>query len=193
MGRPESQCFTLMGALFELTTLFDNQLDEVGEDIIQIFDDGVSPEVVSNNTLNNKVWESNSTYNYLEDFAYEMNNTLKSTNGVLDGIVIDRKLDRPIFNSTFDLFHGLKILVNDTNNTKVTINQYYYNPSTKDWVADCNITITDHFGLDKRDALTYQCYHDGFAAWWLLQNKYANSPFITKISFSATLRGSLDL
>jgi hypothetical protein len=47
------------------------------------------------------------------------------------------------------------------------------------WSADITITIHDHFGLDKNDALTYQQYHQGFPSWWLLQHTRDYIPFET--------------
>jgi hypothetical protein len=42
--------------------------------------------------------------------------------------------------------------------------------------------------LDKNDALTYQNYHAGFAAWWILQHCRGYKPFETKISFKMQLQ-----
>ncbi|MFZ4474512.1 MAG: DUF3289 family protein [Saprospiraceae bacterium] len=63
--------------------------------------------------------------------------------------------------------------------------------STKVWSADFYFEVTDHFGLDKHDALLYQIYHAGFAAWWALQHRRGYKPFRTKITIFATLQGQL--
>lgn len=61
----------------------------------------------------------------------------------------------PIYNGIYNKFHGLQILINDTEITEVYINSYTKN-STGKWSAIVTIIIHDHFGLDKGDALNYQ-------------------------------------
>jgi hypothetical protein len=68
------------------------------------------------------------------------------------------------------------------------LTNFSINTTTHKWTADLNITIKDHFGLDKNDALTYQNYHAGFAAWWILQHCRGYKPFETKISFKMQLQ-----
>ncbi|WP_246029430.1 DUF3289 family protein [Pedobacter nototheniae] len=34
---------------------------------------------------------------------------------------------------------------------------------------EVEVTIMDHFGLDKNDVVGNQHIHDGFPAWWILQ------------------------
>ncbi|WP_376717536.1 DUF3289 family protein [Mucilaginibacter terrae] len=57
------------------------------------------------------------------------------------------------------------------------------------WSATLDITIHDHFGLDKIDALTYQKYHYGFADWWILQHKRDYRPFETVIHVKKLITG----
>lgn len=55
--------------------------------------------------------------------------------------------------------------------------------------------VTDHFGLDKKDALLYQGIvpfgHNGFAAWWRLQHTRGYVPFTTSIKVVATISGNI--
>jgi hypothetical protein len=84
---------------------------------------------------------------------------------------------RPQFNTPHVKFHGLQILINDTEYTEIQISNF--NILNGNWSATLDITIYDDFGLDKNDALTYEGYHDGFADWWLLQHARGYVPFTT--------------
>ena len=81
--------------------------------------------------------------------------------------------------------HGLKILINDTEYTEVQLNSFRMN-AKGNWSATVGVTIYDHFGLDKHDVLKYQSYHQGFAAWYILQAT-CYRPFVTKIQFQKTI------
>jgi hypothetical protein len=92
----------------------------------------------------------------------------------------------------YNRFHGLTILINDTEETTIWyMGNFNLNNDTKVWFADFYFEVTDHFGLDKHDAIEYQGYHTGFAAWWTLQHKRNYPPFRTKITIFATLKGQL--
>ena len=56
--------------------------------------------------------------------------------------------------------------------------------------ATVEVTIFDHFGVDKKDALGKQHIHGGFTAWWLLQHKRGKVPFITKVVIRKTIIGN---
>ena len=75
----------------------------------------------------------------------------------------------------------MQILINDTEYTEIQLDDFSINPTTGQWYADVTVTIFDHFGLDKFDALTYQDNHSGFADWWLLHHTRGFVPFQTKI------------
>jgi Protein of unknown function (DUF3289) len=59
------------------------------------------------------------------------------------------------------------------------------------WSADFYFEVTDHFGLDRHDAIAYQGYHSDFAAWWALQHRKGFKPFKTKITIFATIQGKI--
>ena len=86
---------------------------------------------------------------------------------------------------------GLQILINDTEQTQIKLLNFQIDPATQIWVADIEVTIYDHFGLDKHDALVYQGNHRAFAAWWILQHKRNYKPFTTKIVVKNRLYGGL--
>ncbi|MDZ4747395.1 MAG: DUF3289 family protein [Saprospiraceae bacterium] len=63
--------------------------------------------------------------------------------------------------------------------TTVELLDYNFNQNDGTWSASVIFDIDDYFGLDKKDALVYQAWHDGFGAWWMLQNKKGFVPFHT--------------
>ena len=69
---------------------------------------------------------------------------------------------------------------------------FQINQSTGDWSGSFFFEITDHFGLDRADALKYQGINDGFAAWWLLQHDRGFIPEKTKIWVVATIKGKIN-
>lgn len=84
----------------------------------------------------------------------------------------------PAFNGMYNKFHGLKILINDTEYTEIQLEDFHIDANGKR-IAFVTVTIHDHFGLDKNDALNYQNDSSGFASWWVLQHKRAYVPFET--------------
>ena len=98
----------------------------------------------------------------------------------LNNLVIDQK-KRPIFNGGYNKFNGLQIKVNDIAELQADIADYSINPVTHEWTATFVFTITDYFGLDLHDVLSYQNSHTGFAAWYLLQHTRNMQPLTTKI------------
>lgn len=89
-----------------------------------------------------------------------------------------------------DKFHGLQILINDTNYTEIKIVDYNY--LNGHWSATIDIIVHDNFGLDKNDALVYQEKHDGFAAWWLLQHKRGYVSFETTVHLRHSITASIN-
>jgi uncharacterized protein YecA (UPF0149 family) len=96
--------------------------------------------------------------------------------------------------TTAALFAGayLQQQINDTEYTTIKLLDFNLNSSTGEWEGTFFFEVTDHFGLDKRDALKFQTKHSGFAAWWLLQHKRDYRPFKTKVWVKATLGGDMN-
>ena len=95
---------------------------------------------------------------------------------------------RPKFSS-----YGLQILLNDTEQAEISLINYNYNSTSKQFDADVFIEITDHFGLDKKDVLKFQLWGlgAGFVGWWRLQHMSGYKPFKTKLYLRATITGTL--
>jgi hypothetical protein len=146
--------------------------------------------------LSEHIRNSPNMRNYMKLFGAELNKTLKSNGGnIYLNPIIDMGNVRPVFGGKHNRWHGLTILLNDTEMTDVWyIDNFNLNNDTKVWSADLYFEVTDHFGLDKHDALTYQsplAAAPGFAAWWALQHRKDYPPFRTKITIFATLKGKL--
>ena len=135
---------------------------------------------------------SSAINNFTKEFGSILAAQLKITSGDINKI---NQIDipqsvRPIFNGLFNKFNGLQILVNDTEQTEVYLKNYQID-TNGNWEAEIVIEITDHFGLDKNDALNYQYKHSGFGAWWTLQFKRDYKPFITKIHVGKIIKGKI--
>jgi hypothetical protein len=128
---------------------------------------------------------------YIESFRKLFSVELKKANGnILSTNEIDMQKLRPKFSSLHHKFHGLQILINDTETTNIMMYDYTID-SNGNWEAEVVFEITDHFGLDKNDVLTYQTTHRGFVAWWALQHKRDYKPFLTKIYVTRKLKGKI--
>jgi len=62
---------------------------------------------------------------------------------------------------------------------------------TPNRLADFCVEITDHFGLDRKDALKYQFKFPGFAKWWVAQHQKDYKPFVHRINISLKAGGNL--
>jgi hypothetical protein len=148
---------------------------------------------LSTNVMNNKTM-----VNTIKRFGEDLSTRLSSVNGDIDAISEYQisNLFRPTFNEGSDYSQGFTILINDIEkgDVKLVDNTYTYIASTKQWTGTFYFDITDHFGLDKDDAIQYQSipvYGDGFAAWWRLQHRRSYPPFKTKLRVVATITGKV--
>jgi Protein of unknown function (DUF3289) len=167
----DNQLFDKMTNLFYLCTFFDNSLKNVGNEMIQKFRDRTGG-TYSHPELNGHVNSSPEIANFIKKYGIELNKQLLASGNNINNVP-DFEIaanQRPVFNGSFNKFNGLQILINDTEFTEIEIDNFEYWPATKDWIADITVTVHDHFGLDKHDALTYQGSHLGFGAWWILQH-----------------------
>lgn len=187
----DNELFESMDILFNATTYYSRDLRKVSIEMRQKFRDGSQGGPYKNDILNNKVSESTEMMDYIESFRKLFSVELKKANGnILSTDQIDMKKLRPKFSSTHHLFHGLQILINDTESTNIMVYDYIID-SNGNWEAEVVFEITDHFGLDKNDVLTYQAYHRGFVAWWALQHKRDYKPFLTNIYVTRKLKGKI--
>ncbi len=183
LQKTDNGLFSDMSSLFYWCTYFDNDLRNVGNSMIQKFKDKTGG-TYENDILDQKVASSSSLHNFIINFVNILENTLESAGGNIDNIEnIDLGEMRPKFNGEYNKFHGLQILINDTEYTEIELDGFRVSSDGKR-TAIITLIIHDHFGLDKNDALSYQdepIVGDGFAAWWILQHKMAYKPFETII------------
>ena len=169
-----------MKSLFSWTTVFDSDLKAVGELMIDRFKNCLGG-IFENQVLNQKVSVNNSFINFLLRFGDRLKEKLQEANGIIDDVPTIKLLDdRPVFNGMYNKFHGLQILINDTEFTEINLEGFTVKPDGKR-IAYIEVIIHDHFGLDKNDALSYQGNHGGFASWWILQHLRNYRPFETMV------------
>ncbi|MEI6569628.1 MAG: DUF3289 family protein, partial [Verrucomicrobiota bacterium] len=169
--------FGYMNSLFYLCTFFDNDLKKVGEEMIQKFKNRTGG-TYTNPILNEKISINRKFDEFTKKFARDLSNNLSFVNGDINSVTQFTTPFRPVFNSGFDKFHGLQILIDDTAFTEIGIENYSIDNTGK-WTADLTFTIHDHFGVDQNDVISYQGYHNGFPSWWILQHQRDYIPFET--------------
>jgi len=180
-GKSDEQLFSDFDGLVDLFTIFNNELRSVGHKMVKNFRYGKGKEF-SDPVLNKYVSQSPEIYKFLQTFAGLLNSRLLDAGGDIDKVTNFTMPGRPVFNGTYNTWHGLKILINDTELTEITLNDLQMSPKGN-WSATIGVTIYDHFGLDRHDVLGFQGFHSGFAAWYLLQARDYR-PFVTKIEFA---------
>ena len=183
----DAQLFAEVEDLFHKTST--GALETVGDVMIDRFRNSIGGQF-TNATLSQAVFDNSKFQNFIVKFGDKLHLALAANNWDINQVpqITMPQGVRPAFNGLHNKFHGLQILINDTEETIIELTNFSINATTHKWTADLNITIKDHFGLDKNDALTYQNYHAGFAAWWILQHCRGYKPFETKISFKMQLQ-----
>lgn len=196
---PPSSCYRpisdddLKNSMRSLMTFFSKDpLESIAVSFAERFFNKISSDHYSTE-LSEHVRNSPNMRNYMKRFGEELSKRLKVNGGnIYLNPVVDMGNTRPVFGGSYNRWHGLTILLNDTEMTDVWyMGNFNLNNDTKVWSADFYFEVTDHFGLDKHDAIKYQYSHHAFSAWWALQHKRNYPPFRTKITIFATLRGKL--
>ena len=140
-----------------------------------------------------RVKGSTTLSNFAKNYGKEFNNALKQNNGNPDGINIDMGSKRPVFNSNWHSLKGLRILVNDTEHTTIhMLDDFTVDVNTGEWEGTFIFNISDNFGLDHPDVLSFQSRNDGFAAWYVLQHDRNYVPMRTKFYISYKMSGNFN-
>ncbi|MFN8247452.1 MAG: DUF3289 family protein [Ferruginibacter sp.] len=189
LGEPDSWLFLKMNSLFNACTVLESDLRDVGNEMIQRFKDRSGLDYTST-ILNSQVNSSNDLINYLKRFGAVLNEQLRSHQGNINAVPSIVMNTRPKFDGAFNKFHGLQILINDTECADIQMDQFEIDSDGK-WSMNVTVTIRDHFGLDKNDMITYQDYHPGFPAWWILQHQRDYIPFQTIVKVHKTIKGKM--
>ncbi len=181
--------FGVMTGLFHNTSMGNLQL--IGDEFIQRFRDKISSDYYHLGLIE-EVRQSPNMINYMKSFGEQLNNRLRSNNGNINIGAPILMTTRPAFTGMYNRFHGLTILINDTEHTTIYyLDGFTLNSQTGVWSGNFYFEVTDHFGLDKEDVLKYQGVQLGFAAWWVLQHKRDYPPYRTKFTILATLKGKI--
>jgi len=153
--------------------------------------------------MSNAAKGKTTTKDFIKKFGDDLNNNLKLNNGNINTIpfIIYPEALRihPIFDDSNT--EGLRIMMNDTEYTKIHRQSYNFDPITREWEGTFYIEVFDHFGLDDGDLVKFQNATlpytlnkkpgKGFASWWLLQHHKGRKPFRTQMKFIVTLKGKL--
>ncbi|WP_295650172.1 DUF3289 family protein [uncultured Mucilaginibacter sp.] len=185
----DDQLFQKMTSLLHLFTVFDNGLQVVGDKMTQKFRDKTGNQF-EDPILNQRVNQSAALINFVKEFGATLNTLLGNNGGNINSVGTIVLTNRPKFDGLYNKFHGLQILINDTEYTEIQLDSFTISGAS--WSANVTITIHDHFGLDKNDATTYQSYHRGFADWWLLQHVRGYVPFETIVHVKKIISGQLN-
>jgi hypothetical protein len=189
ISQTNAELFAHMDRLFEICSINDGEMQTVSADFINVFRNNTGG-TFSHSTLNRKVQESSSYKNYIKGFGKQLLTKLQAVNGDINSVAQFNLNNRPIFSGLKNKFNGLQILINDTEQTDIKIDNYNID-TNGEFTVSLSVTIHDHFGLDKHDALTYQYKNLGFPAWWLLQHTRGYKPFETIINIKTRLHGHL--
>lgn len=179
--KTSDELFADMNRLFDVCTTFG--LNSVADGFIaKLRTNTTNNYAHENSDLSHAVRQHTNMRNFVKEWGFELNNKLIQSNGDINNIQVELGLfPRPQFSGLENRFNGLQILLNDTEHTTVELLDYNYNQNDGTWSASVIFDIDDHFGLDKKDALVYQGWHEGFGAWWMLQNKKGFVPFHTRV------------
>ena len=87
------------------------------------------------------------------------------------------------------IFLGKIIALNDIWTTEVILKELKTGGDT--CMVSYQVTLWDHFGLDKPDMEKFYSYGSGFRAWFVLQHLFGYKPFLTKIQFEKQFKFDL--
>jgi hypothetical protein len=193
VNRSNAGLLSEMSDMIDVFTIASPTANSIGHKMILKFINNTSNQsFFENNDLNSLVLKNHKTENFLKDFGELLKIQLKNHAGDINSVpTMDLGSLRPIYNDLPNTTHGLRILINDTEETTIQLDDYYHIPANKTWEARVTVTIIDHFGLDRADAKKFQLVHRGFADWWLLQHDRGFVPFKTKITIKLIIAGDL--
>jgi hypothetical protein len=188
LGKNDALLFSDMEDLFDWLSI--GTLETVAHQFINRFRDRTGGTML-NADLNLEVKKSDSYKRFLSRFRNDLETHIKNSGGVISNAGLPALGYHPVFDGWTNRLSGLQILINDTEETEIKLLAYKTDLTTQTWIADVEVVILDHFGLDRHDALAFQGEDRGFAAWWVLQHRRNYPPFITKIIVRNRLTGKL--
>ena len=168
----------------------DWSLSKVGQAMVDRFESRTGWDFKSEE-LNQKVLESHGFINFIKNYGIALSGALRAVGGKIDLVDNFNVVGiHPAFNTAYDKFHGLMILINDTESGEILGDNFTID-AQGNWSIDLSITITDHFGIDDNDVITYKGENPGFPAWWILQKRRDYVPFKTVIKIKKHIWGNM--
>lgn len=202
LDETNTELFDRMEDLMDWFTLDDSAPEDlVLNTFIPRFKNSIGEDLESKK-LNEIVENTNEMKNFVKEFGVAINEKLKEQTGTIDFNNIPEfelpQIIRPRFSNGYTNYrvNGLKIMINDTEQTNVYTQSFDINQTTGDWTGVFLVEILDHFGLDDTDLTTFQekplGVGRGFAAWWILQHIRDHEPFRTKVRILYTITGNIN-
>lgn len=187
LARSNEELWSSMRDLMDWGTMSDPPLRQVAYDFVNKFKTNTTTQTeMVDPLLNNRVEISPAFAKFLKLFGERLRTELQKSNGSFSNMAtIELDRIRPIFGGSNNMRNGLTILLNDTEQSTIRLESYSRTGNKMNIVVE--VTIKDHFGLDKHDAVSKDFFHHGFQSWWVLQHRKGFIPFNTKVTVRKTL------
>ena len=148
--------------------------------------------------LNTKVGDNTAFIKYHNVFLKEIPSIIGAQVLHTPHNVIPISMNLLHFSSYMDKITGLGITIHQVWSAKAELLYFRVDDSGNEWRATLQYTFYDHFGLDWEDIKKhgndiFPKYHTGnsFKAWYILQHYRTAKPFITEITTSVNVHGSI--
>lgn len=195
-----------MKSIAKLTSSKDTSMRDVAYDMIDHFFDG-SGSIYQNSVLSKKVYEHESTQEYIEYVKQYVDELISEYDGNISELVYkvstrknvplvkklkDNNIYQPEYSNTLDYLNGMVFCLHGLWGNQIEI--ISYENVNGSYNCALQFTLYDHFGLDQEDVETYG-YIGGFRYWYVLQHydgfNKAYKPFLTNISFVISISGDI--
>jgi hypothetical protein len=129
----------------------------------------------------------------LDPYFVDSNEDMKNAKGKRKDS--GKEFSRPAYsywdseNLAGNLFSGRTLALNDIWATEVTVKELEFDG--ENYKGKYEVTLWDHFGLDKPDLEKFYYGVNGFRAWFLLQHLQGYKPFLSKMTFVKDFKGNL--
>ncbi|GAA3767784.1 DUF3289 family protein [Flavobacterium ginsengiterrae] len=129
----------------------------------------------------------------LEPYFADSNQDMRNTKGNRKDS--GKEFSRPAYsywdseNLAGNLFSGRTLALNDIWATEVILKELEF--EGENYKGKYEVTLWDHFGLDKPDLEKFYYNINGFRAWFLLQHLQGYKPFLSKMTFIKDFKGNL--
>lgn len=129
----------------------------------------------------------------LDPYFEDQNKDMRNSKGKRKDF--GKEFSRPAFsywdnqNLAGNLLSGRTLALNDIWSTEVILKELEIDG--ENYKGKYEVTLWDHFGLDKPDLEKFYYGVNGFRAWFLLQHLQGYKPFLSKMTFIKDFKGNL--